>query len=204
VRKQPDGQPVRYRSRCHGRQYCSLNSPPGGSSSRHRGLEQRYCLPPDANMPSLRSQCPVRSRSCPATQSVTRRLPPRSSTSDGSPCLASPPLSCRPARAASHARHRRRAAACPSRAGAGSASAPWPRLAARHPPGPGGRRAAPKLHGRGARPGRRGPARPAPGRSSAPSRWLARRRARRCAGRPAGTPAAAGPAPRCCPSAGLA
>jgi len=58
-RKPPDGQPVRYRSRCQGRQYCSLNSPPGGSSSRHRGLEQRYCLPPDTNMPSLRSQCPA-------------------------------------------------------------------------------------------------------------------------------------------------
>jgi hypothetical protein len=36
-------------------------------SSRHRGLEQRHCLPSDANMPSLRSQCPGRVRSCPIT-----------------------------------------------------------------------------------------------------------------------------------------
>jgi len=74
-KRPPDGQPVPYRSRCQGRQYCSLNSPPGGSSSRHRGLEQRYCLPPDANTPSLRSKAQPGPDSCPIIQSVTRRRP---------------------------------------------------------------------------------------------------------------------------------
>ena len=115
-----------------------------------------------------------------------RRPPPpdgsRAATADRSPpgrariCAAAsrsphPPPSGWPARSASHAPRRQRAAACPSRAGGGSASARWPRWAARHPPQQGGRRPAPGLHGRGARPGRRGRACPAPGRSSAPCRW---------------------------------
>ena len=36
--------PVRYVSLCQGRQYCSYNSPPGGSTCRCRGLEQRCPL----------------------------------------------------------------------------------------------------------------------------------------------------------------
>ena len=59
-------------------------------SSRHRGLEQRHCLRPDASMPSLRSQCPAGSDparspgvkfmfSRPFTSPAKRqrRLPPR-------------------------------------------------------------------------------------------------------------------------------
>ena len=73
-------------------------------------------------------------------------------------------VTIRSARSASHGPRRQRAAACPSRAGGGSASARWPRSAARHPPQQGGRRPAPRRHGPGARPGRRGRACPAPGR----------------------------------------
>ena len=40
----PGGQPVRSVSRCQGRQDCSYNSPPGGSTCRCRGLEQRCPL----------------------------------------------------------------------------------------------------------------------------------------------------------------
>ena len=118
-KRRPDGQPVRCRSRCQGRQYCSLNSPSDGSSSRHRGLEQRYCLPPDANTPSLRSQCPARSRSCPIIQSVTRRRQeetqrraaagPRPEPAGARPWPASPAPD-RPSAPGSHDNHPRRTA----------------------------------------------------------------------------------------------
>jgi hypothetical protein len=42
--RRPGGVPARYLSRCQGRQDCSLNSPPGGSTGRCRGLEQRHPL----------------------------------------------------------------------------------------------------------------------------------------------------------------
>jgi len=42
--RRPGGQPVRYLSQCQGRQDCSYNSPPGGSTCRCRGPEQRCLL----------------------------------------------------------------------------------------------------------------------------------------------------------------
>ena len=52
--------PGRYHRRCRGSGDCSLSSPPGGSSCRHRGLEQRCPLPPRYPR-ALRSGCPAES-----------------------------------------------------------------------------------------------------------------------------------------------
>lgn len=56
--RQPDRHPAGYRSRCQGSGDCSLSSPPGGSSCRHRGLEQRCPLSPRYPQ-ALRSECPA-------------------------------------------------------------------------------------------------------------------------------------------------
>jgi len=74
--RRPDGQPVRYRSWCQGCQDCSLDSPPGGSSCRHLGLEQRCPLSRDDNTSAVCGGYPAEPDSLAVLADRTSITPP--------------------------------------------------------------------------------------------------------------------------------
>jgi hypothetical protein len=74
-KRPPDGQPVPYRSRCQGASTAHSTHRQAVVPPATGVWSSDIAYPPDANTPSLRSQCPARSRSCPIIQSVTRRRP---------------------------------------------------------------------------------------------------------------------------------